>query len=105
MFSLLNFNAFSILDSSADVGMQYQMDSSAQRGPANNHRHHDRSRQTDQRTRNKSTFCATQSVDQTTEQGRIDWKNSTDYDRLVITDLTLNETELADDLDSGSLLR
>ena len=96
--------------SSADVGIQYQMDSSSQhmkRCLGNNPRHQGRSRQTDQRTRNKSTFSATQPVDQTAEQGRIDWKNASDYDRLVITDLTLNETELdlAGDLDSGSLLR
>ena len=82
-------------------------ESSAQckkRGTTHNPRYHYRSRTTDQSQRDKSTSHLD---NQTPDEEQIRWKTSPDYDKLIITDLTLNETELstADSPDRGSLLR
>lgn len=54
----------------------------------------------------KAATIKTQEADRSSDVGLGHCKSTADYDRLIITDLTVDESELDQpDLDRGSLLR
>ena len=94
------------LHSFADVGMQYQTESSIQHmkgGKAQNQQQQNRSRPPRRGPLDRPAFRGTTPVGEATSQGQISWRNSTDFDRLIITDLTVNEPDL--DTAGRNLLR
>jgi len=89
-----------------DVGMQYQADYSVQHmkgGKAQNQQQQYRSRPTRRVPLDRPAFRGTNPVAETTSQEQVNWRNSRDFDRLIITDLTGNEPEL--DTADRNLLR
>ena len=97
---------FCIPHSFTDVGMQYQADYSVQHmkgGKAQNQQQQYRSRPTRRVPLDRPAFRGTNPVAETTSQEQVNWRNSRDFDRLIITDLTGNEPEL--DTADRNLLR
>ena len=86
--------------------MQYQIESSIQHmknGKAQNQQQQNRSRPTRRGSLDRPVFRGTNPVGEATSQGQISWRNSTDFDRLIITDLTVIEPDL--DTAGRNLLR